>query len=69
MPEELDQAGVDFTLFQCADGLLCLVGWQAAATLGDHFGFAVPFGLAATLALGAALVAPALFARAGRAAR
>lgn len=47
----LDQAGVDFTLFQCADGLASLVGWQLVGLFGDRLGFAWCFGIASILGL------------------
>lgn len=53
----LDQAGVDFTLFQCADGVVSLIGWQLVGQFGDRLGFAACFTIAAVLGL---LVATAL---------
>ena len=46
------QAGVDFTLFQCADALVAMVGGVAAGWLAQHLGYGACFGIAA--ALGAA---------------
>jgi MFS transporter, putative signal transducer len=56
----LDQAGVDFTLFQCADGLVSLVGWQLVGLFGDRLGFAWCFGLAAAIGLACAAALPRL---------
>lgn len=56
----LDQAGVDFTLFQCGDGLVSLIGWQLVGLFGDRLGFVWCFGLAAAIGLGAAAVLPRL---------
>lgn len=39
----LDQAGVDFTLFQSADAIISLIGWQLAALVGEAFGYAFCF--------------------------
>lgn len=52
------QAGVDFTLFQCADALVAMVGGLAAGWLAQRLGYGACFGIAA--ALGAAGL-PALF--------
>lgn len=56
----LDQAGVDFTLFQCADGLVSLIGWQLVGTFGDRLGFAWCFGLAAAIGFAASAALPRL---------
>eukprot|EP00913_Durusdinium_trenchii_P026951 g25286.t1 len=47
------QAGVDFTLFQCMDALVSIIGGLVAAQLAHAFGYAVFFGSAAILALAA----------------
>jgi MFS transporter (putative signal transducer) len=54
----LDQAGVDFTLFQCADGLVSLIGWQLVGMFGDRLGFTWCFGLAAAIGLACAAALP-----------
>ncbi|MDR4305608.1 MFS transporter [Chelatococcus sambhunathii] len=56
----LDQAGVDFTLFQCADGVVSLIGWQLVGVFGDALGFAWCFGIAAAIGLGVAALLPAV---------
>ncbi|RXF73144.1 hypothetical protein EK403_11695 [Hansschlegelia zhihuaiae] len=56
----LDQAGVDFTLFQCADGLVSLIGWQLVGMFGDRLGFVWCFGLAAAIGLASAAALPRL---------
>ena len=58
----LDQAGVDFTLFQSMDAIVSVVGWWLVSAVGDRLGFAVCFGAAAILGL-AALVALPFLAR------
>ncbi|ESR24193.1 MFS transporter [Lutibaculum baratangense] len=45
------QAGVDFTLFQCMDGLVSLGGGAAAGFLAQHLGYDNFFAAAAMLAL------------------
>lgn len=60
----VDQAGVDFTLFQSMDSIVSLVGWRLAGFAGDTLGYAVCFAASAGLALLAALLIPR-FARAG----
>ncbi|RXT57159.1 MFS transporter [Bosea sp. Tri-44] len=52
------QAGVDFTLLQCMDGLVSMAGGIGAGWIAQHFGYGVCFALAA----GAALVAAPLVA-------
>ncbi|MCV9940808.1 MFS transporter [Boseaceae bacterium BT-24-1] len=52
------QAGVDFTLLQCMDGLVSMAGGIGAGWVSQHFGYGVCFALAA----GAALVAAPLVA-------
>lgn len=54
----LDQAGVDFTLFQCADGVVSLIGWQLVGMFGDALGFANCFWIAAAVGVVAALALP-----------
>lgn len=51
------QAGVDFTLFQCADALVSMAGGVAAGYAAEHLGYGVLFTLAAVVAL---LAAPAM---------
>ncbi len=45
----LDQAGVDFTLFQSMDAIVSLIGWQLVGTFGDALGFAWCFAIAAAI--------------------
>lgn len=42
----LDQAGVDFTIFQSADAIVSLIGWQLAAMAGEWLGYAFCFASA-----------------------
>lgn len=60
------QAGVDFTLFQCADALVALVGGTASGLLAARFGYPACFALAAGAALAASLAVPALLRRGAR---
>jgi MFS transporter, putative signal transducer len=48
------QAGVDFTLLQCMDGLVSMAGGIGAGWVSQHFGYGVCFALAAGVALIAA---------------
>lgn len=59
----LDQAGVDFTLFQSMDSIVSLVGWRVAGFAGDRLGYTACFAAAAVLAAVAATLIPR-FARA-----
>lgn len=54
----LDQAGVDFTLFQSMDSIVSLVGWRVAGFAGDRLGYAACFAAAAVLAVVAATLIP-----------
>ncbi len=54
------QAGVDFTLLQCMDGLVSMAGGIGAGWVAQHFGYGVCFGLAAIVALIAAPLAALL---------
>ena len=54
------QAGVDFTLLQCMDGLVSMAGGIGAGWVSQHFGYGVCFGLAAIAALIAAPLAALL---------
>lgn len=45
------QAGVDFTLFQCADGLVSMAGGLGAGWIAEHLGYAVFFTTAAAIAI------------------
>lgn len=56
----IDQAGVDFTLFQSADALISLVGWQLAALVSDRFGYVVCFASAGVLGVLTLLILPRL---------
>jgi MFS transporter (putative signal transducer) len=48
------QAGVDFTLFQCMDSTLSIIGGVAAGQIAEGLGYAVYFGLATAIAVAAA---------------
>ncbi|MGK6312237.1 MFS transporter [Neorhizobium sp. DT-125] len=48
------QAGVDFTLFQCVDALVSIIGGMLAGQIANAFGYGIFFGCAAALAVGAA---------------
>ncbi|WP_201864871.1 MFS transporter [Microvirga soli] len=41
------QAGIDFTLLQCADALVSMIGGVGSGWIAQHFGFGVCFGVAA----------------------
>lgn len=58
------QAGVDFTLLQCMDGLVSMVGGIGAGWIAQHFGYGACFALAAAAALLAAPVVAVLARRA-----
>lgn len=47
------QAGVDFTLFQCADAAVSIVGGVIAGQIAEALGYGIFFSAAAALALGA----------------
>jgi Major Facilitator Superfamily. len=47
------QAGVDFTLFQCADAAVSIVGGVIAGQIAEVLGYGIFFSAAAALALGA----------------
>jgi MFS transporter (putative signal transducer) len=59
----LRQAGVDFTLLQCADAATAAVAGVAGGQLAQHLGYAPCFGLAAALGLLAWLALPAVVRR------
>lgn len=61
----LRQAGVDFTLFQCADAMMAALAGYGGALLAQFLGYKAGFGLAAGAALAAAALLPALRARIG----
>jgi MFS transporter, putative signal transducer len=66
----LRQAGVDFTLFQCADAAIAAVAGFGGGMAAEHAGYAACFGTAAALAIAAILLLPTLLRRiAGEAAR
>ncbi|WJR66172.1 MFS transporter [Neorhizobium sp. CSC1952] len=48
------QAGVDFTLFQCMDALVSIIGGMLAGQIANAFGYGIFFGCAAALAVSAA---------------
>jgi MFS transporter (putative signal transducer) len=43
------QAGIDFTLLQCMDALVSMIGGIGAGWIAQHFGYSACFGLAAFL--------------------
>ena len=47
------QAGIDFTLLQCMDALVSMVGGIGAGWIAQNFGYSVFFGLAGILAVAA----------------
>lgn len=51
------QAGVDFTVFQCADAAIATAGGMAGGFLAASLGYSAVFALAATAAAGAASAA------------
>ena len=57
------QAGVDFTLFQCADAMIATIGGVAAGWLAQHWGYGVCFGAAAAFGAAGWLALPALMRR------
>ena len=59
----LDQAGVDFTLFQSADSIVSLIGWRLAGSFGDALGYGFCFGVSALLGLLALTAMPWLARR------
>lgn len=59
----LRQAGVDFTLFQCADAAVATGGGMSGGVIAHAIGYANAFGLAAACALLAALAAPSIIRR------
>ena len=63
----LDQAGVDFTLFQSADAIVSLIGWRLAGSFGDVLGYGFCFGAAGLFGLLALSLMPWLRRRNDRA--
>lgn len=59
----LRQAGVDFTLLQCADAAIAAAAGLSGGVLAQHLGYAACFGLATLLAVVSLLAAPALLRR------
>ncbi|MBE3639944.1 MFS transporter [Mangrovicoccus algicola] len=59
------QAGVDFTLFQCMDATVSMIGGVAAGIIAERFGYGVFFAGSAALSLA---VLPLLLRATGRAA-
>ncbi|BBK40903.1 MFS transporter [Allostella vacuolata] len=59
----LRQAGVDFTILQCADAGMAALAGLAGGVIAEHFGYRACFGLAALLALVAALRVPGMVRR------
>ena len=60
----LRQAGVDFTLFQCADALVAGLSGLASGVIAQRLGYPVCFGLAAVFGLAACFAVPQLIHRA-----
>jgi MFS transporter (putative signal transducer) len=58
------QAGVDFTLFQCADAFVAGLAGFAGGLLAQRLGYPLCFGLAAALGFAACMVMPLLVRRA-----
>lgn len=52
------QAGVDFTLFQCMDGIVSMAGGLGAGAIAEKFGYQASFALAAIVSV---LAAPFIF--------
>lgn len=63
----LRQAGVDFTLFQCASAGIAMVGGSLGGLIAGASGYAVCFGIAAFCFVLAVVAVPALVGRALRA--
>jgi MFS transporter (putative signal transducer) len=61
----LRQAGVDFTLFQCADAATAGLAGLAGGLLAQHLGYAACFGLAAGLSAVGIVCLPTLLRRMG----
>jgi MFS transporter (putative signal transducer) len=57
------QAGVDFTIFQCADALVAGIAGVAGGIIAQRLGYPVCFGLAAALGVAACLIIPVLARR------
>ncbi len=58
-----EQAGVDFTIFQCADAAVATIAGIAAGLVAEHFGYAACFAVAVAIALGGALALPRVLRR------
>ena len=52
------QAGVDFTLFQCMDGVFVMIGGLGAGAIAEKFGYQASFIIAAVVSV---LAAPVIF--------
>ncbi|MDQ8728672.1 MFS transporter [Bradyrhizobium sp. LHD-71] len=63
------QAGVDFTLFQCADALVAALAGFAGGVVAQRTGYPIAFWIAAVLGIGACAALPLLLRRAGAAER
>jgi MFS transporter (putative signal transducer) len=59
------QAGIDFTLLQCMDALVSMIGGIGAGWIAQHFGYSACFGLAAILVILATAPVALLSARSG----
>ncbi len=60
------QAGIDFTLFQCADALVSAIAGFSGGLIAQHLGYGFCFGLAATLVLVSLLTLPRVMGRISR---
>ena len=60
------QAGIDFTLFQCADALVSVAAGLCGGLIAQHLGYETCFGLAAASALAALLTLPRILDRIAR---
>jgi MFS transporter (putative signal transducer) len=58
------QAGVDFTLFQCADALVAALAGFAGGPIAQRAGYPATFSLAAMFGIAACVVLPILIGRA-----
>ncbi|VFR42597.1 AmpG permease [plant metagenome] len=59
------QAGVDFTILQCTDGIVTMVGGVAVGWLAERLGYGAIFGAASGVALASILIIFRLFGRIG----
>jgi MFS transporter (putative signal transducer) len=59
------QAGVDFTLFQCADALIAGLAGVSSGMIAQRLGFPTCFGIAAGFGVAGCILLPILMRRAG----